>query len=79
MNKEKESTTTNLEKAEDALFYVGTSITLAGIGVIVSGGVTENPRLLAAGGAAMALGLLFYSTARTINVIRQTASHSKHP
>ena len=50
---------------------VGVSITLSGIGLVTSGGVIENPRLLAAGGAVMSIGLFIFAVGRVGSMLNQ--------
>ncbi len=70
MKQEREKITTNNEsKLANNLINIGTAITLSGIGLVTSAGVIENPRLLAAGGATMAVGLLIFSAGRLASMI----------
>lgn len=61
--------TRSKERLANNLLNVGTTTTLIGIGLITSGGATANPRLLAAGGAVMAVGLLVFSAGRVANML----------
>lgn len=63
------TTTRSKERLANNLLIVGSTITLSGIGLITSGGTTENPRLLAAGGAVMAVGLLIFSAGRVASML----------
>ena len=63
----RENTINNEARLTDNLINIGTVITLSGIGVVTSAGAIGNPRILAAGGATMAVGLFLYSAGRLIH------------